>query len=134
MLSIGIVGASMFTALSTPLKPANALSVRSHKVGVMDYQAYARAKYKVDEIQVSCLITLWTMESHWNPRARGGRTTQGRAHGIAQALPAKKMAVIADDYMTNAKTQIKWGLLYIKNRYANKACYALKHEFDKGWY
>jgi len=44
------------------------------------------------------------------------------------------MAVIANDYMTNPYTQIKWGLKYLKSRYNNKACYALKHEFDKGWY
>jgi len=96
---------------------------------VAQLQAYARTLYPLDEIQVSCLFTLWTMESHWNYRAKGGRTYNGRAYGIAQALPAKKMAVIGADYLTNPKTQIKWGLLYIKTRYNNRACWALKHEF-----
>jgi len=116
------------------LKPVKHHPVKHKQDGVTELQTYARKLYLVDEIQVSCLMTLWTMESHWNYRAKGGRTTQGRAYGIAQALPAKKMATIAPDYLTNPKTQIKWGLLYIKTRYNNRACWALKHEFDKGWY
>ena len=96
---------------------------------VSDLQAYAKAKYKADEIQTSCLNTLWTMESHWNPRARNGD-----AYGIAQALPASKMNVIGKNWKTNPTVQIKWGLWYLKTRYSGHACWALKHELDKGWY
>ena len=95
---------------------------------------YARAKYAGDEIQFECLDTLWTMESHWNPQAKGYRTKQGQALGIPQALPPEKMAIMGADYKTNPYTQVDWGLKYIKSRYGNKACYALKWELNKGYY
>ena len=133
-MSVGIVASSLFTALSTPLKPAKALPATSHVSLVEDLKAYAKARYKADEIQTSCLNTLWTMESHWNYRARGGKTSLGNAYGIAQALPASKMKVSGVDYMTNPYTQIEWGLKYLKERYKGRACWALKHELNKGWY
>jgi Transglycosylase SLT domain len=94
---------------------------------------YAFRHNGTDEIQNECLDTLWTMESHWNFRAKGSKTRQGRALGIPQALPAKKMASVSADYRTNPYTQIQWGLKYIKERYG-KSCWALKHELVKGWY
>jgi len=133
-LSVGIVASSLFTALSTPLKPAKALPATSQVSLVEDLKAYAKARYKADEIQTSCLNTLWTMESHWNYKARGSKTSQGYAYGIAQALPASKMKTMGADYMTNPLTQIEWGLLYLKTRYQGRACWALKHELNKGWY
>ena len=94
---------------------------------------FANELYGGDEIQQSCLNTLWTMESHWNYKAKGSKTRLGQAWGIPQALPGKKMAKIGADWKTNPLTQIKWGVHYIKTRYG-KACYALKHELNKGWY
>ena len=64
--------------------------------------------------QYSCLNRLWTRESHWNYQAHNYRSG---AHGIAQALPATKMEVIAKDWRTNPVTQIRWGLHYIEGRY-----------------
>jgi len=97
-------------------------------------KAYARSLYSGDEIQFECLDALWTIESHWNPYAKGYRTSQGQAIGIAQALPADKMSVIGLDYMSNPYTQIKWGLLYIKLRYNNRACWALRFELNHNYY
>ena len=97
-------------------------------------RAQARVLYNKDEIQWKCLDTLWTIESHWNFRAKGGRTTQGRALGIAQALPATKMKVSGLDFRSNPITQVKWGLKYLKSRYNNNACYALRHELTRGWW
>ena len=97
-------------------------------------RAYARVLYGQEEIKWKCLDTLWTMESHWNFRAKGARTTQGRALGIPQALPATKMKVSGKDYASNPMTQVKWGLKYIKLRYGNKACRALGWELAHGWY
>lgn len=71
-------------------------------------------EYGMNESQFVCLNKLWTRESHWNYKARNPRSG---AHGIAQALPAAKMAVIADDWRTNPVTQIRWGLRYITMRY-----------------
>ena len=74
------------------------------------------------------------MESDWNYKSQGSLTYSGRALGIAQALPGSKMKVISNNYKTNPLTQIKWGLSYIKSRYNNNPCNALRHEFNEGWY
>ena len=107
---------------------------RPHIITKQELLDYTRGLYNGDEIQYSCLVTLWTMESHWNAQAKGFKTKQGQAIGIAQALPADKMAIMGADYLTNPYTQIKWGLKYIKVRYNNRACIALKWELNKGWY
>ncbi len=39
------------------------------------------------------------------------------AYGIPQSLPASKMSSAGADYVTNAMTQIRWGLTYIVGRY-----------------
>ena len=72
------------------------------------------ADYNWGADQYTCLNRLWTKESHWNYQAHNYRSG---AHGIAQALPATKMEVIADDWRTNPVTQIRWGLHYIDLRY-----------------
>jgi len=64
--------------------------------------------------QMPCLVPMWMHESHWNEKAHNPSTG---AHGIAQALPASKMAPFGADYLTNPATQIRWGLSYIKKRY-----------------
>ncbi|CAB4868581.1 unannotated protein [freshwater metagenome] len=71
-------------------------------------------EYNWGEYQYSCLNRLWTKESHWNYQAHNYRSG---AHGIAQALPAVKMEIIATDWRTNPVTQIRWGLHYIELRY-----------------
>ena len=81
--------------------------------------------------QWTCLRILWTRESHWNYKARNSK---GGAYGIAQAYPASKMASISNDWKTNPATQIRWGLKYIKLRYDNNACWALRKSYTRGWY
>jgi len=80
--------------------------------------------------QYGCLKTLWTRESHWNYKAHNYNSG---AHGIAQAMPADKMAIISTDWRTNPVTQIKWGLHYIDIRYSNP-CNALAHFNNRGSY
>ena len=70
--------------------------------------------YAWGEDEYSCLNRLWTKESHWNYKAHNSRSG---AHGIPQALPAIKMAIISTDWRTNPVTQIRWGLRYIDIRY-----------------
>ncbi len=79
-------------------------------------------KYKWGASQFGCLKTLWLHESHWNYKAHNHSSG---AHGIAQALPADKMSVIATDWRTNPVTQIRWGLHYIDVRYSTP-CKALR--------
>jgi len=64
--------------------------------------------------EMPCLKLMWTKESGWNEKAYNAGSG---ATGIAQALPASKMAPYGADYLTNPATQIRWGLDYIKNRY-----------------
>ena len=77
-------------------------------------QAILTQEYGFDDSQFTCLNSLWTKESHWNYKAHNYRSG---AHGIAQALPAEKMSVIATDWRTNPVTQIRWGIRYITMRY-----------------
>lgn len=98
------------------------------------YQTYAKSlclnTYKWSENDFNCLILLWNRESGWNPNAHN---SSSGAHGIAQALPASKMASEGSDYLTNYQTQIKWGLKYIKNRYGSPSK-AWSHFLSKNWY
>jgi hypothetical protein len=80
--------------------------------------------------QFSCLEPLWEHESGWNPSAANPSTG---AYGIPQASPGSKMASAGPDWKTNASTQIKWGLSYIKGTYGSP-CAAWSHEQADGWY
>lgn len=79
--------------------------------------------------QYSCLVSLWNRESHWRVNAEN----PDGAYGIPQALPGNKMASAGPDWQTNATTQIKWGLGYIKARYGTP-CGAWAHSQSTGWY
>ena len=76
------------------------------------------------------LVKLWQRESGWNYKAKNKRSG---ACGIPQAYPCSKMKKFGKDYKTNCKTQIKWGLWYIKKRYKNPTN-AWKHFQKKRWY
>jgi len=98
-------------------------------------QARALAKSLVaergwDASQFSCLDRLWTRESNWRV---GAHNTRSGAYGIPQALPGTKMSSVAADWRTNARTQIVWGLGYVKSRYGTP-CGALDHSHARGWY
>lgn len=73
-------------------------------------------RYQWGKVQFACLNRLWTKESNWNYKAHNYKSG---AHGIPQALPANKMALISSDWRTNPVTQISWGLRYIEDRYSN---------------
>ncbi|HET9657856.1 MAG TPA: hypothetical protein VFP72_21060, partial [Kineosporiaceae bacterium] len=79
--------------------------------------------------QVS-LDRLWTRESGWQVDATN--PTSG-AYGIPQSLPASKLATAGADWRTNYRTQIDWGLNYIKDRYGSPAK-AWAHSQATGWY
>ncbi|MEV2267609.1 aggregation-promoting factor C-terminal-like domain-containing protein [Nonomuraea africana] len=80
--------------------------------------------------QWGCLEKLWHKESGWNERAMN---RYSGAYGIPQSLPGSKMASAGADWQTNAATQIKWGLGYIKGRYGTP-CGAWSHSMARGWY
>ena len=80
--------------------------------------------------QFGCLDSLWNAESGWNVHASN---PSSGAYGIPQALPGSKMASAGADWQTNAATQIRWGLGYIKGQYGTP-CGAWSHAEADGWY
>ena len=86
-------------------------------------------QYGWSEYDYECLVKLWNRESSWNPYAVNKKSG---ACGIPQANPCSK-ASKGTNYKTNYKTQVKWGLNYIKNSYGTPAN-AWNHSQRKGWY
>jgi hypothetical protein len=80
--------------------------------------------------QWTCLNKLWNRESGWRTHADNPTSS---AYGIPQALPGSKMHTAGRDWRSNPKTQIKWGLGYIHNRYGSP-CGAWAHSQQTGWY
>jgi hypothetical protein len=87
-----------------------------------------KAGFGID--QFPCLNKLWNKESGWSTSAYNSSSGAG---GIPQALPFSKMKTEGADYKTNAATQIRWGLKYIKGRW-NTPCGAWSHSQSSGWY
>jgi resuscitation-promoting factor RpfB len=80
--------------------------------------------------QFRYLERLWNRESGWN---RFACNPYSGAYGIPQALPASKMASAGPAYRTNARTQILWGMGYIRGTYVTPYR-AWLHEMHYGWY
>jgi hypothetical protein len=80
--------------------------------------------------QWPCLYDLWERESTWNVYAEN---PVSGAYGIPQSLPGDKMATAGADWQTDATTQIKWGLGYIKTVYGTP-CGAWQNEVNYGYY
>jgi hypothetical protein len=81
-----------------------------------DAQKYAKSilhNYGWGIGQFGPLKSLWNGESGWRWNAKN---PSSGAYGIPQALPASKMASAGSDWRTNARTQIRWGMDYIKHR------------------
>jgi peptidoglycan DL-endopeptidase CwlO len=80
--------------------------------------------------QFKYLNWLWERESGWNKYAYN---PYSGAYGIPQALPGSKMASAGPHWRSNAATQIRWGLRYIKARYGSPRR-AWNHSQATGWY
>ena len=91
----------------------SAPKVSYNKTELQNYAHSLVISYGWTEYDYECLIKLWNRESGWNPNAVNKKS---KACGIPQSLPCNKMASEGSDYRTNGKTQIRWGLKYIKNR------------------
>lgn len=125
------------------------LSVRAHPAtaGPVPYSLTARVvrrahrtprqiarhllpRYRWARWQFRFLNRLWEAESGWDPQAAN---RYSGAYGIPQAVPASKMAAAGLDWRWSARTQIRWGLRYIRQRYGSPAG-AWAHECGYGWY
>jgi hypothetical protein len=80
--------------------------------------------------QFQDLNLLWQRESGWSEHAQN---SSSGAYGIPQALPGSKMASAGPRWWSNATTQIRWGLRYIKARYGSPRS-AWSHSQALGWY
>ena len=120
----GTALAPQLTPSPTPTTPAASGSPRQIA------QAMMLGSLGWSASQFSCLNPLWAHESGW--RVTASNASSG-AYGIPQALPGSKMASAGPDWQTNATTQIKWGLQYIKGTYGSP-CAAYSHEQATGWY
>lgn len=92
--------------------------------------AIAADQYGWGAGEFECLNSLWEKESGWNYEAYN---EDGGATGIPQSLPGDKMASAGADWATNATTQIRWGLEYIKGSYGSP-CAAWGHSQAMNWY
>ncbi len=78
--------------------------------------------------QFRYLNLLWMRESGWN---RYAYNAASGAYGIPQAVPGSKMATAGPDWRSSARTQILWGMSYIKTRYVTP-WRAWQHELRAG--
>ena len=112
--------ASTAVTAGRPLSPAQA-------------QAMARsmlAAYGWGQAQWPCLDKLWTQESSWMTTAEN---PSSGAYGIPQSLPASKMATIGADYRTDTRTQLTWGMQYVRDAYGSP-CSAWSFHLAHNWY
>ena len=90
---------------------------------VESYKLYAHMKL-LDDRQYRCLVTLWNLESRWNPKADNPKSS---AYGIPQLLNMTE---------TNPYKQIDLGLKYITYHkiYKGDVCKALDRHKRIGHY
>jgi hypothetical protein len=110
--------------------PAAAPVAIDDPAGAQAYAAAQLGSYGWAPGQMQCLQKLWTKESDWKTTATN---PSSGAYGVVQSLPAAKMASAGADYMTNYRTQINWGLNYVKSRYGSP-CGALNFHLAHNWY
>ena len=79
--------------------------------------------------QYSCLVILWDKVSNWNVYAKNA----SGSYGIPQARPGDAMASAGPEWQSDASTQIKWGLGYIKETYGTP-CGAWQYAESNGTY
>jgi len=92
---------------------------------IMDRRFPWRPKY-----QFRYVNRLWERESGWNVHAFN---PYSGAYGIPQAVPGSKMSSAGLHWRTSARTQIRWGLRYIRSRYGSPRR-AWAHSNAYGWY
>ncbi|MER7000478.1 transglycosylase SLT domain-containing protein [Streptomyces sp. NPDC000410] len=112
---LGAAGAVMGTTSAATAAPSSAQQI---------------AKQMMPAAQYQCFSKIVEHESGWNPKATNASSG---AYGLVQALPAGKMASAGADWKTNPKTQIKWGLSYMNERYGSP-CKAWNFWQQNNWY
>lgn len=109
-----------------PAKPAPV----NDPAGAQAYAASMLSSFGWSAGEMDSLRILWTKESNWTTTATN---PSSGAYGIVQSLPAEKMASEGPDWQSNYKTQVRWGLKYIKERYGSPSA-ALSFHYANNWY
>jgi hypothetical protein len=129
LLATGLVTASAATIGLTGLAGSASAASSADTGGIAHNRAVARHMISDDE-QFACFKWIVNHESDWDHTATN--PTSG-AYGLVQALPAKRMSTVGDDWKTNPATQIEWGLKYMQGRYGSP-CEAKDFWEVNGWY
>jgi hypothetical protein len=138
------VSVSVIRRIASPKKSLTSAAVAAATAGLVLASAPAHAatatapaqaqaiahKMIPDAAQFKAFSSIVERESGWNVSATN---SSSGAYGLVQALPGSKMASAGSDWKTNAATQIKWGLDYMKSRYGSPAA-AWKFWQANGWY
>ncbi|MEU2158178.1 transglycosylase SLT domain-containing protein [Streptomyces sp. NPDC019396] len=112
---LGAVGAVMGTTTTASAAPSTPKDIAKQMMSTAEFQ---------------CFDKIVTHESNWDHTATNASSG---AYGLVQALPGSKMASAGADWKTNPKTQIKWGMDYMKERYGS-ACDAWNFWQANHWY
>jgi hypothetical protein len=134
--------------ISAPRTAGTALATEGNSAALLTVQATAAGRHRLGpkreiawqmmynrfgwrpKYQFRYVNWLWERESSWNVYASN---PYSGAYGIPQAVPGSKMASAGPRWRTSARTQIRWGLRYIRSRYG-KPSRAWAHESAYGWY
>ena len=98
-------------------KKATKKAKYNYRYNVGEIQHYIRQKiyeYGWTENDYYAIVQIVNRESNFNPYAVNKKS---KACGLFQAYPCSKMVIFGNDYRTNYKVQVAWGMDYIKNRY-----------------
>jgi septal ring factor EnvC (AmiA/AmiB activator) len=98
--------------------------------GAQSYASSQLASFGWGQGQFQYLLLLWNQESSWLTNATN---PSSGAYGIAQSLPPDKYSSAGSDWLTNYRTQINWGLGYIRATYGSPQG-AWAHEVAFNWY
>ncbi|MBC7267339.1 MAG: transglycosylase SLT domain-containing protein [Streptomyces sp.] len=121
----GLAVAAATAGMALTAAPAHAATTSS----AADAKAIAKQMIP-DSAQYNAFSKIVQHESGWDVDATN---PSSGAYGLVQALPGSKMASAGSDWKTNAKTQIKWGLNYMNDRYGSPAG-AWDFWQANGWY
>lgn len=113
-----------------PPEPKPQVTAVNDPAGAQAYASGRLESFGWGQDQFQCLVNLWNRESNWRTNALN---SSNGAYGIPQSLPGDKMAAAGADWRTNYRTQVDWGLGYIKGRYGSP-CGAWGHSERNGWY
>ncbi|WP_156726763.1 aggregation-promoting factor C-terminal-like domain-containing protein [Streptomyces apocyni] len=127
LFATGPVAQAATPATATAAAPTAAKATKAAASG--SAKSIARKLIKSDA-QFAAFSKIIEHESGWDHTATN---PSSGAYGLVQALPASKMSSAGSDWKTNPKTQIKWGLDYMNDRYGSPI-QAWSFWQANGWY